>query len=133
MDVRDDRKYSDDHEWVLVEDGDGDAGEATIGISAYAVEQLGDIVFVELPDAGASFAKGDTFGVIESAKAASDLFLPVSAEIVASNPALDEHPEMVNDDPFGEGWMVKVKLNDPAELDGLKDAAAYQQLIGEEA
>lgn len=130
MDVRDDRKYSDDHEWVL--EGEG-GGEATIGISAYAVEQLGDIVFVELPDAGASFAKGDTFGVIESAKAASDLFLPVSGEIVASNPALDENPEIVNDDPFGDGWMVKVKLSDASELDGLKDAAGYKELIGDSA
>jgi glycine cleavage system H protein len=128
MDVRDDRKYSDDHEWVLGGEG---GGGATIGISAYAVEQLGDIVFVELPDAGVSFAKGDTFGVIESAKAASDLFLPVSGEIVESNSALDDNPEFVNDDPFGTGWMVKVKLNDAAELDGLKDAAAYRAFIGE--
>jgi glycine cleavage system H protein len=130
MDVRDDRKYSDDHEWVL---GDEGAGEATIGISAYAVEQLGDIVFVELPDAGASFAKGDTFGVIESAKAASDLFLPVSGEIVASNPALEDNPELVNDDPFGHGWMVKVKLSDATELNGLKDSAAYRDMIGDSA
>jgi glycine cleavage system H protein len=128
MDVRDDRKYSDDHEWVL---GEGD--EVTIGISAYAVEQLGDIVFVELPEAGATFAKGDTFGVVESAKAASDLFLPVSGEVVASNPALDDNPEMVNDDPFGTGWMVKVKLSDTSELGGLKDAAAYKEMIGDSA
>jgi glycine cleavage system H protein len=128
MDVRDDRKYSDDHEWILA---DGDT--ATIGISAYAVEQLGEIVFVELPETGSNFASGDVFGVVESAKAASDLFLPITGEIVESNTVLEEKPELVNEDPFGDGWIVRVRIQEPEQINGLKDAVAYREMIEQES
>ncbi len=128
MSIPEELRYSDDHEWVRVE-----GGEAVVGISAFAVEQLGDIVFVELPDPGATFVVGDTFGVIESAKAASDLFLPVGGEVVASNPALNDSPELVNDDPYGEGWMVRITLADPVQVGSLKDANAYRAMIAAEA
>ncbi len=127
MNVPEELRYSEDHEWVKVE-----GEEAVIGISAFAVEQLGDIVFVELPDPGATFNAGDTFGVIESAKAASDLFLPVGGSVVASNPALNDSPELVNDDPYGEGWMVRITPADPTQVDALKDAAAYRAMTAEE-
>ncbi len=114
-------KYTEDHEWV---DVDGDI--ATIGISAYAVAQLGDIVFTELPDIGASFAKGDDSAVVESVKAASDVYTPVSGEITAVNTALEDTPEIVNDAPEGAGWFFKIKLSNASELGGLMDAAAYK-------
>lgn len=119
-------RYSEDHEWLRMEDG-----EAVIGITAFAVDQLGDIVFVELPDPGASFTAGAAFGVVESAKAASDLLLPISGTIVSANPALNDSPELVNDDPFGEGWMVRITLTDPADADALMDADAYGALTSE--
>ena len=118
--------YTKDHEWVRVE---GD--EATVGITDYAAKQLGDIVFVELPDAGRTFEQYATFGVVESVKAVSDLFAPVSGEVTASNESLAGAPELVNSDPFGEGWMIRVKLGGPAEVDDLLDAAAYDALIAE--
>jgi glycine cleavage system H protein len=121
-----DLRYTKDHEWVRV---DGD--EATVGITEYAAKQLGDIVFVELPDAGRTFAQFATFGVVESVKAVSDLFAPVSGEVTASNAALAGAPELVNSDPFGEGWMIRVKLGGPSEVDDLLDAAAYDALIAE--
>ncbi|MEX0990996.1 MAG: glycine cleavage system protein GcvH [Actinomycetota bacterium] len=131
MNIPEELRYSDDHEWVRVE-----GGEAVVGISAFAVEQLGDIVFVELPDPGAIFGAGDAFGVIESAKAASDLLLPVGGAVIASNPALNDSPELVNDDPYGEGWLVRITLADAAQVDTLvdtlKDAAAYRAMIAEE-
>jgi len=121
-----DLRYTKDHEWVRVE---GD--EATVGITDYAAKQLGDIVFVELPDAGRTFEQYATFGVVESVKAVSDLFAPVSGEVTASNESLAGAPELVNSDPFGEGWMIRVKLGGPAEVDDLLDAAAYDALIAE--
>ena len=121
-----DLRYTKDHEWVRV---DGD--EATVGITEYAAKQLGDIVFVELPDAGRTFAQFATFGVVESVKAVSDLFAPISGEVVASNAALAAAPELVNSDPYGEGWMVRLRPADQAEIDGLLDAAAYDALIAE--
>ena len=121
-----DLRYTKDHEWVRVE---GD--EATVGITDYAAKQLGDIVFVELPDAGRTFEQFATFGVVESVKAVSDLFAPVSGEVTASNESLAGAPELVNSDPFGEGWMIRVKLGGPAEVDDLLDAAAYDALIAE--
>jgi glycine cleavage system H protein len=121
-----DLRYTKDHEWVRV-----DGEEAVVGITDYAANQLGDIVFVELPDAGRSLSQHATFGVVESVKAVSDLFSPVSGEVTSGNDALAAAPELVNSDPFGEGWMIRVKLGNPTEVDGLLDAAAYDALIAE--
>jgi glycine cleavage system H protein len=122
--VPSDLRYTKDHEWVRV---DGD--EATVGITEYAAGQLGDIVFVELPDAGRNLEQFATFGVVESVKAVSDLFAPVSGEVVTSNEALAGSPELVNADPHGGGWMIRIKLAKPEEVDDLLDAAAYDELI----
>ena len=116
-------RYTKDHEWVRV---DGD--EAVVGITQYAADQLGDIVFVELPDAGRSLDQHATFGVVESVKAVSDLFSPVAGEVTETNGDLTGTPEVVNTDPYGAGWMLRVKLADPAQVDTLLDAAAYEQL-----
>jgi len=121
-----DLRYTKDHEWVRV---DGD--EAVVGITDYATNQLGDIVFVELPDAGRALSQFATFGVVESVKAVSDLFAPVSGEVVSGNDALAAAPELVNSDPFGEGWMLRIRLANPSEVDELLDAAAYDALISE--
>jgi glycine cleavage system H protein len=121
-----DLRYTKDHEWVRV-----DGEEAVVGITDYAANQLGDIVFVELPDAGRTLSQHATFGVVESVKAVSDLFSPVSGEVTSGNDALAAAPELVNSDPFGEGWMIRLKLGDPTEVDGLLDAAAYDALIAE--
>jgi glycine cleavage system H protein len=124
--VPSDLRYTKDHEWVRV-----DGEEAVVGITDYATNQLGDIVFVELPDIGRSLAQFATFGVVESVKAVSDLFAPLSGEVVESNAALAAAPELVNSDPFGDGWMVRLRLVDQAEVDGLLDAAAYDALVAE--
>ena len=121
-----DLRYTKDHEWVRV---DGD--EAVVGITDYAANQLGDIVFVELPDVGRTLSQAATFGVVESVKAVSDLFSPVSGEVTSGNDALAAAPELVNSDPFGEGWMIRLKLASPTEVDELLDAAAYDALIAE--
>lgn len=121
-----DLRYTKEHEWIRV---DGD--EATVGITQYAADQLGDIVFVELPDAGRVLDQSATFGVVESVKAVSDLFAPVSGEVTTTNDALASQPELVNGDPYGAGWMVRVRLTSPDQLDGLLDAAAYEQLVAE--
>jgi glycine cleavage system H protein len=117
-------RYTKDHEWVRV-----DGEEATVGITEYAASQLGDIVFVELPDAGRSLAQFATFGVVESVKAVSDLFAPVSGEVVATNDSLAGAPETVNSDPYGEGWMIRLRLAEPDEVAELLDAAAYDALV----
>jgi glycine cleavage system H protein len=119
-----DLRYTKDHEWVRV---DGD--EATVGITEYAAGQLGDIVFVELPDGGRSLEQFATFGVVESVKAVSDLFAPVSGEVLATNDALTGSPELVNADPYKGGWMIRLRLAKPDEVDDLLDAAAYDSLI----
>ena len=119
-----DLRYTKDHEWVRV---DGD--EATVGITEYAASQLGDIVFVELPDSGRSLAQFAAFGVVESVKAVSDLFAPLTGEVTAANDALAGSPELVNGDPYGEGWMIRLRLSAPDEVDGLLDATAYDALI----
>ena len=128
MQVPDDLRYTPDHEWLRVE---GD--EAVFGITAYAADQLGDVVFVELPAAGASLEAAQSFGVIESVKTASDLYAPAAGEVIAINDALGEKPELVNDDPYGDGWMVRIKLADPsaASADGerLMDANAYRKIV----
>jgi glycine cleavage system H protein len=119
-----DLRYTKDHEWVRV-----DGEEATVGITEYAATQLGDIVFVELPDVGRALSQSATFGVVESVKAVSDLFAPVGGEVVAINEALAGSPEQVNADPYGEGWMVRVRLTEKSEVDELLDAAAYDALV----
>ncbi len=115
-----DLKYTEEHEWVRL---DGDA--CVIGISDYAQEQLGDIVFVELPEVGRVVAQGDEAAVIESVKAASELYAPVAGEVIEINAALSDDPSLVNSDATGEGWFVKIKLSDTSQLDGLMDEAAY--------
>jgi glycine cleavage system H protein len=123
VDVPDGLRYTDDHEWLRVE---GDAG--VVGITGYAADQLGDVVFVELPAVGARFERGRTFGVVESVKAVSDLFAPVAGEVLEVNPALADQPELVNAEPYGAGWMVRLRLTEPAQADALKDAAAYREM-----
>ena len=115
-----DLKYTKNDEWVRIE---GDT--ATFGISDYAQDQLNDIVYVEFPDVGASFAQGDAFGVIESVKAASDVFAPVGGTVTEVNSALEDEPELINSDAFGKGWVIKVKLSSAADANSLMDAAAY--------
>jgi glycine cleavage system H protein len=119
-----DLRYTSDHEWVRA---DGDV--ATIGITAYAADQLGDIVFVELPDAGRAVAQSAAFGVVESVKAVSDLFAPVGGEVIEANGDLSARPELVNGEPYEGGWMIRVRMSDPGELEELLDAEAYDALI----
>ncbi|MDR3544853.1 MAG: glycine cleavage system protein GcvH [Candidatus Limnocylindrales bacterium] len=121
-----DLRYTKEHEWVRVA---GD--EATIGITQHAADQLGDIVFVELPEPGRRLEQFATFGVVESVKAVSDLFAPVAGEVVEGNAGLAATPEVVNTDPYGAGWMLRVRLSDPAQLEQLLDAAAYEALTAE--
>jgi glycine cleavage system H protein len=124
VDVRDGLFYTDDHEWLRLE---GDTG--TVGITAYAAEHLGDIVFVEAPAVGTKVASAQACGVVESVKAVSDIFSPVSGEVVEVNEALAGAPEIVNSDPYGEGWMMRIRLADPAETGSLRDAAAYRAFV----
>ena len=124
MQVPETLRYSEEHEWVLIGDG-----VATIGITDHAQEELGDIVFVELPDAGKSLDQFATFGVVESVKAVSDLFAPLSGTVAESNADLAGSPELVNSEPYEGGWMIRLTLTAPAEVDELLDAAAYDALI----
>jgi glycine cleavage system H protein len=117
-------RYTKDHEWVRA---DGDT--ATIGVTAYAADQLGDIVFVELPDVGRALEQFAAFGVVESVKAVSDLFAPISGAVKATNDALAREPELVNRDPYGAGWIVRMTVADPAQLDDLLDGEGYDELI----
>lgn len=119
-------RYAKSHEWVRVEND----GTATIGITDYAQNSLGDITYVQVPRVGASLKAGETFGVVESVKAASDLYAPVAGTVLAVNPALESAPETINRSPYGDGWMMKVKLADPAAADALLDAEAYGKLAG---
>jgi glycine cleavage system H protein len=121
-----DLRYTKEHEWVRVE---GDV--ATIGVTQYAADQLGDVVFVDLPEAGKSLDQFGTFGVVESVKAVSDLFAPLSGEVVEANPALAGQPELVNREPYGAGWMLRLRVADAGQVDGLLDAAAYDKLTAE--
>lgn len=118
-----DLRYTREHEWVRLE-----GGFATVGITEFAAHELGDIVFVELPAVGTSLQEHATFGVVESVKAVSDLFAPVAGEVVAINPALAATPELVNSDPYGDGWMIRVRMSDAAQPEALLDAAAYDAL-----
>lgn len=121
--IPDDLRYSRDHEWVRI---DGSTG--TIGITSFAANELGDIVFVELPEVGKQLKQFTTFGVVESVKAVSDLFAPISGEVAEVNGELHANPELLNTDPFGAGWIARISLANPAELDQLLDAAAYREL-----
>ena len=125
MVVPDGLRYTEDHEWLRSE-----GEEAVVGITAYAADELGDVVFVELPAVGRTLAAREVFGVIESVKTASDLYCPVAGEIVAVNDALTGAPELINRDPHGDGWMIRLRPADPAAPDALLDAAAYRALIG---
>lgn len=122
MDVPQSLRYTKDHEWLRTE---GD--EAVVGITAYAAEELGDIVFVELPDVGRTVTRDETFGVIESVKTASDLFAPAAGEVIAINEALADAPELVNSEPYEGGWMLRLRLADPAAAETLMDADAYRE------
>lgn len=122
MEFPEELKYTDEHEWVLAE-----KDVATVGISDFAQDALGDVVFVELPEVGAQVEAGKPFGVVESVKAVSDVYAPVSGEVVEVNEELPDAPEMVNTSPFEDAWMIKIKMSDPSELDNLMDADKYQE------
>ncbi len=124
-DIPKELKYTGDHEWLRAHVD----GTAEVGITDYAQESLGDITFVELPAEGDSFSAGEVFGVVESVKAASDLFLPVAGEITAVNEELDSAPDLVNSDPYGKGWIIRIRVEDPESVEGLADAATYGEMI----
>lgn len=126
MELPKDLKYTNEHEWVRMEDD----GTVTVGITFHAQDALGDIVYAETPKVGDTFAAGDVIGVVESVKAVSDIYSPLSGEIVAANETLENSPETVNESPFELGWFVRIKLSNPSELDGLLDVAAYAALTG---
>lgn len=119
-------KYTKDHEWVKIE-----GNEATIGITEFAQRELGDIVYIDIPSVGKEIAKEEVFGTVEAVKTVSDLFMPVDGTVLAINPALDSQPELVNSDPYGEGWMVKVIVKNAADVDGLLSAGDYKSIVGE--
>ncbi len=127
MEFPEDYKYSKEHEWVLVE-----GNVATIGITDFAQDQLGDIVFVELPAVGDKVSKEDAFGVVESVKAVSDIYAPVSGKVLEVNDDLPENPEMLNEDAYGDGWIIKIEMSDPEELSDLLSAAEYEEYVAEE-
>ena len=124
MNIPQDLKYTQNHEWVRIE-----GYEATVGITDFAQSELGDIVYVEVETEGENLAKEAVFGTVEAVKTVSDLFVPLSGEIIAFNDQLEDTPELVNDDPYGEGWIVKIKLNEPSEIDGLLSNEGYQAVI----
>jgi glycine cleavage system H protein len=125
MELPEDLKYTKNHEWVRIE---GDT--ATIGISDFAQNELGDVVFVEIETEGEELDKDEVFGTVEAVKTVSDLYMPVSGKVEEVNPKLESEPETVNQDPYGEGWMIKVKMKDPSEAESLLDANAYKDLTG---
>lgn len=126
--VPDDLRYTKDHEWVRLQGGQG-----AVGITHYAQKQLGDVVYLELPEAGRTLKEHETFGTVESVKAVSELFSPVAGEVAEVNGALQQSPEKINTDPYGEGWMMKVRLADPQAVEALMDAAAYQKFVESES
>jgi glycine cleavage system H protein len=125
-----DLRYTAQHEWARARESDGGGTVVRIGITDYAQEQLGDIVFVQLPSVGTAVTGGEPFGEVESTKSVSDVYAPVTGTIIARNDALDSQPELVNSDPYGEGWIAEIQVDDPAILDSLLDAAAYQAVLG---
>jgi glycine cleavage system H protein len=127
MDIPQGLKYSKEHEWVSCEES-----VATVGVTDHAQDQLGEIVYIELPAVGDKISKDDPFGVIESVKAVSDIFAPVTGTVVEINEDLPESPETVNEDPYGDGWLIKVRMSDPADLDDLMDNEEYAELVAQE-
>jgi glycine cleavage system H protein len=124
VDIPDNLKYSSEHEWLAP------AGKtAKVGITAYAAEQIGDIVFVELPAVGSAVTAGKSFGVIEAVKSVSELFAPVSGKVIAANDGVSKTPEAVTTEPYGSGWLIEIELSNPSEIDALKDAAGYRDMI----
>ena len=117
-------KYTKEHEWLRVE---GDT--ATVGITDYAQSELGDIVYVEIPNVGETLSQGDTLGTIEAVKTVADIYMPVDGEVLEMNPALEDSPELINQDPYGQGWIVKIKISNPDQLNGLLTAEQYKQMI----
>jgi glycine cleavage system H protein len=126
MNFPDNLKYTKDHEWILVE-----GNTATVGITDFAQGELGDIVYVEIETIGEELGREDVFGTIEAVKTVSDLFMPLTGEVLEKNPAIDANPESINKDPYGTGWLIKMAIADPSELNKLLDAAAYKALIGQ--
>ena len=124
LNLPEDVKYTKDHEWAK-QDGD----IITIGINDYAQDQLGEVVFVEMPEVGDSFSQGDEFGSVESVKAVSEIYIPVSGEVVEINEALEDEPELVNNDCYNNGWLIRIKPEDPSEMDNLMDKAAYLEML----
>jgi glycine cleavage system H protein len=118
--------YTEDHEWIRI-----DGEEAVIGITEFAVSELGDIVFLEIETQGEKLGKGDTFGTVEAVKTVSDLFMPIGGEVLEINTSLTDNPESVNKDPYGEGWLIKIKATDPTEVESLMNAEEYKKHIGE--
>jgi glycine cleavage system H protein len=135
--IPEDLHYSSDHEWIRALDSATDTEDtggitlARVGITDYAQNSLGDIVFVQLPEPGSTVEPGDSIGEVESTKSVSDIFAPVGGTVVSRNDALDTAPELVNSDPYGDGWMIEIELSDPAQLEELLDAAGYAETIGE--
>jgi glycine cleavage system H protein len=127
MEIPQGLKYSKEHEWVATEES-----VATVGITDHAQDQLGEIVYIELPAVGEKVSKDDPFGVVESVKAVSDIYAPVSGTVIEVNEDLPESPEVVNEDPYGDGWLIKVKMNDPSDLDDLMDGEEYSELVARE-
>ncbi|MCR4680638.1 MAG: glycine cleavage system protein GcvH [Bacteroidales bacterium] len=125
MNIPENLKYSADHEWLKV-----DGEEAFVGITAHAANELGDIVFLDIPSVGETLDKDEVFGSIEAVKTVADLMLPVGGEVIEFNEALEGNPALVNSDPYGEGWIVKIKMTDPAQVSELMDAAAYIAMLG---
>ena len=118
--------YTEDHEWIRIEDD----GTAVVGITEFAQHELGDIIYIDVTTVGESLGKGDVFGAVEAVKTVSDLFLPIDGEVLELNPAIEKSPELLNTDPYGEGWIVRVKPSDASQQDGLLSASAYQELVG---
>jgi glycine cleavage system H protein len=129
MDYPEELRYTKEHEWVSVEDGD----RVRVGITDFAQDALGDVVYVDIPEEGTEVTSGQAFGEVESTKSVSDIFSPVSGRIAERNGVLSETPELVNRDPYGEGWMIVVEMSDPSELDRLMNAASYREMVEEAA
>ena len=127
MDVPEDRRYTQDHEWALAEDG-----RVRMGITDYAQDALGDVVFVQLPDVGAQVEAGTSLGEVESTKSVSDIYAPVSGVVVEVNSELADAPQRLNEDPYGDGWLIRIRLSDASQVDALMDAEAYRALVAEQ-